>query len=184
MRFVQQLRLLLACLIFMPVIALATEYDNPLAVLAGNPQLSDIYNLVKKTGYAEPMAAGGEVTFLALSNKLLATTGRGQRFSNIEFLRDKMPPEAQLLIMQALTLDGQYTAAQFDELLASKGSGKAEVITVLGKDAKYILHRGKEKGTYVLENGMHQGTLVKTGNEIVTQNGIVIVIDANAEVPK
>lgn len=179
-----RIRQLLAVLLFAPLLALATDYDNPLAVLAANPQLSDIYSLVKKTGYAEPLGTGGDVTFLAFSNRLLAETGKGQRFSNLEMLRDKIPPEAQLLVLQSLTLDGQYTQTQFDELIAGQGSGKAEVLTVLGKGAKYHLHRGKESGSYILEDANHNGMLIKADNEIATPNGVVIIIDANAAIPK
>jgi Fasciclin domain len=178
------IRHLLLSLLFFPLLSLAADYASPLDALAANPQLSDFYSLVKKTGYAEPLATGGDITLLALSNKLLAETPKGARFSNIEMLRDKVPPEAQLLILQALTLDGQYTQTQFDELIATQGSGKAEVITVLGKDAKYKLHRGKDSGTYVLEDARHTGMLIKGGSEIVTQNGTVIVVDANAAIPK
>lgn len=184
MKSARCLRLLLAVILFAPLILLAADYDNPLAVIAANPQLSDIYGVLKKTGYDEPLRTGGDVTFLALSNTMFGETKRGERFSNLELFRDKIPPEAQLLILQALTLDGQYTPTQFDELISGHGSGKTELMTVLGKDAKYLLYRGKDSGTYVLEDAHHNGMLIKAGSEYVTPNGTVIVIDAAAAIPK
>ena len=175
---------LLAFMLLTASAARAEEYETPLAAIAANPQLSDIYALVKKTGYAEPLGVGGDITFLALSNRLLSETTKGARFSNIELFRDKIPPEAQLLILQAMTLDGQYTQTQLDDLLATKGSGKATLASVLGKDASYRLYRGKDAGTFILEDNRHNGSLINTKNAIVTGNGVVIVIDSAAEIPK
>ena len=174
-----------ALLLTLPPLATAAEdFDNPLAAIAANPQLSQLYSLLKKSGYAEPLGTGGDITFLALSNKMLSVTKSGERFSTLELLRDKIPLEALLLILQSLTLDGQYTHTQFDELIAAQGNGKATIVSVLGQDAMFHLYRGKEAGSYILQDARHNGLLITVSNETITQNGVVIVIDTGAEIPK
>lgn len=175
---------LVAALLLAPLSARAVDYDNPLAAIAANPQLSETYNLLKRSGYAEPLGSGGDITFLAFSNKLLGETKAGERYSTLELFRDKIPPEALLQILQALTLDGQYTRTQFEELITGQGNGKAELMTVLGKEAKFHLYRGRESGSYILEDARRNGLLIKADSETITQNGVVIVIDANAAVPR
>ena len=175
---------LLALMLVTAGLSQAADYETPLAAIAANPQLSDIYALLKKTGYAEPLGVGGDITFLALTNKLLSETTKGSRFTNIELLRDKIPPEAQLLILQAMTLDGQYTQTQFSDLVTTQGSGKATIVSVLGKDASYHVYRGKDAGTFILEDSRHNGALINTNNAIVTGTGVVIVIDSAADIPK
>lgn len=177
----RRVRAILLVVLSMPLMTFAVDFDNPLAAIAAQPQLSGIYNLLKKSGYAEPMSTGGDITFLALSDTLLSKPAKGsERFSTLELFRDKIPPEAQLLILQSLTLDGQFTPAQFEELLSTQGNGKAELLSILGSDAKFRLYRGKENNTYILEDARRNGMLIKPENQIVTQNGIVIIIDANA----
>lgn len=166
-----------------PLSANAVDFDNPLAAIAANPRLSELYSLLKKSGYAEPLGTGGDITFLALSNKMLGVTKSGERFSTLELFRDKIPPEALLMILQSLTLDGQYTHTQFDELIAGQGNGKATLVSVLGPDVKFRLYRGKEAGSYILEDARHNGLLLTVDNETITQNGTVIIIDASAMVP-
>lgn len=184
MRIAARIRQTLLPLLMAPLLAVAAEFDNPLAAIAANPRLSELYGLLKKTGYVEPLGTGGDITFLALSNKLLSETKAGERFSTLDLFRDKIPPEALLQILQSLTLDGQYTQAEFDELLVTQGSGTAIVASVLGKGVQFRLHRGKETGNYVLEDARHNGLSINVANEIVTENGAVIVVDAAAVVPK
>jgi hypothetical protein len=183
---IHRIRLIFATALLLTLPPLATaadDFDNPLAAIAANPQLSQIYSLLKKSGYAEPLSTGGDITFLALSDKMLSITKSGERFSLLELFRNKIPPEALLLIMQSLTLDGQYTHTQFDELIAGQGNGKATVASVLGNDAKFHVHRGKGAGSYILEDARHNGLLITVANETLTQNGVVIVIDAGAAIP-
>lgn len=188
MRVISHFRRILPALLLAAISAFAADYENPLAVIAANPQLSESYNILKRTGYAEPLGAGGDITFLVPSNKLLNETIVANRFSYTELFRNKIPLEAQLLILQGLTLDGQYTQAQLNELVDTQGSGKAALVSVLGEDARFWLFRGKTSGSFILEDASHKGLfnglLITSSNEYVTQNGIVIVIDATAAIPK
>lgn len=183
-------RILAALLIALHALAaLAADYDNPLAVIAANPQLSEIHAIVKRIGYDQPLGAGGDVTFLAPTNRLLDDSKvAADRFTYTDLFRDKIPMQGQLLIMQGLTLDGQFPVSQMEALVKEQGSGKATLPTILGEPVKFRIHRDKSSGDLILEDATHKGLfnglVVKAANEYVTPNGMVIVVDAVSAVPK
>ncbi len=163
----------------------AADYNNPLAAIAANPDLSETADLLQKTGYDEPLGVGGDVTFLVLSNKFFDANKGHERYTLLQFFRDKLPREILLQVFQAMTLDGQYTVAQLGDLVAAEGSGKPLINSVLGPEGpKFRVHRAKDGNNIVLEDERRTGLLLTAENEIATENGTIIIVNATTPIPK
>jgi len=160
--------------------AAAANFDNPLDAITANPRLSEAANMLKKTGYDQPLAMGGDVTYLVLSNKFFSDNKGKERFTLLQYFRDMMPPENLLQVFQAMTIDGQISLSQMSDLIAAQGNGKPVLNTLAGPNgSKYSVFRAADSKSVVLEDSvLHSRILLTADNEIVTTNGTVIIIDA------
>ena len=159
--------------------AAAASFDNPLDAITSNPRLSEAANMLKKTGYDQPLGMGGDVTYLVLSNKFFSDNKGKERFTLLQYFRDMMPAENLLQIFQAMTIDGQTSLTQMSDLVAAQGNGKPVLNTLAGPNgSKYAVFRATDSNGIVLEDSvLHSRILLTAENEIVTSNGTVIIVD-------
>ena len=159
--------------------ATAADFDNPLDAINANPRLSEAANMLKKTGYDQPLGMGGDVTYLVLSNKFFSDNKGKERFTLLQYFRDMMPPENLLQIFQAMTIDGQISLLQMNDLAAAQGNGKPILNTLAGPNGStYSIFRAADGKGIVLEDSvLHSRILLTADNEIVTNNGTVIIVD-------